>query len=356
MSKQANDRNLPGYKVEAVEAWVRENVPALTPPFEWVQLEGGHSNLTYKLKDVDGKMAVIRRPPEGELLPKAHDMGREWAVISALDPTPVPVAAPLGFCADKSITEANFYLMGWVDGHSLHAAPHAEAHLPEASRRKAAYSLIDVQVALHSLEPAEIGLGELGKPDGYVARQLKAWYRSWTASAADSKLEDQQAHDLEAFLTANIPDQGAPRVVHGDYGMHNVLFGAEHTVAAVIDWEICTLGDPIADFAYTLNQFADPSDSVSPPPEAVSALPGFPTRTELAARYAEKSGRDLSLLDYYIAFNHWKTACIVQGVLARYRAGQKSAEGTDLDLLADRVLRSLARATEAVGRLKAGAA
>jgi len=157
---------------------------------------------------------------------------------------------------------------------------------------------------------------------------------------------------LEAFLTANIPDQGAPRVVHGDYGMHNVLFGAEHTVAAVIDWEICTLGDPIADFAYTLNQFTDPSASVAPPPEAVSALPGFPSRTELAARYAEKSGRDLSLLDYYIAFNHWKTACIVQGVLARYRAGQKSAEGTDLDLLADRVLRSLARATEAVERLK----
>ena len=346
MSAQEKSRDLPGYKVDAVEAWVRENVSGLTPPFEWVQLQGGHSNLTYRLKNADGHEAVIRRPPEGELLPKAHDMGREWSVISALDPTPVPVASPLGFCEDKSVTGSLFYLMSWVDGHSLHAAPHAEEHLPEASRTKAA------QVALHSLDPEEIGLDGLGKHDGYVARQLKAWYRSWTASAADSKLEDQRAHDLEAFLTANIPDQGAPRVVHGDYGMHNVLFGADHTVAAVIDWEICTLGDPIADFAYTLNQFTDPSDLEPPPPEAVSALPGFPTRTELATRYAEKSGRDLSLLDYYIAFNHWKTACIVQGVVARYRAGQKSTEGINLDLLDDRVLRSLARATEAVERLQ----
>ena len=340
-----------GYNVAAVEAWVVANVPALEPPFKWTRLEGGHSNLTYQIEDQKGLQAVIRRPPQGELLPKAHDMGREWSLISALAPTPVPVPAPFGFCEDHDVTGAWFYIMGLVDGKPLYNADETRALIPESEREGLAHSFIDVLADLHQVDPDEVGLGELGKRDSYVGRQLKTWYRSWTSSVSGADYDDDRAHSLKEFFLEHLPDQGPIRVVHGDYGFHNCLMGPDSRVAAVVDWEISTLGDPLADLAYALNPWPDPSDKHPPAPEAATNVPGFPSRSHLAERYAERTGRDLSNLNYYVGFNRWKTACIVHGVYARYMEGKKSAEGVDLETLRMRIDSSLTLAQEAVDQL-----
>ncbi len=350
----AHDESLgpEGYQVEAVEAWIAEHIDSLKPPLKWTRLHGGHSNLTYRLDDTQGTSAVIRRPPQGELLPKAHDMSREWALISALGPTEVPVPAALGFCESPDVTGAWFYVMGLIDGHPLYSADDTNRYVPQSQRRKMATSFIDVLAALHEVDPDAVGLGELGKKENYVGRQLKTWYRSWTSSVEPADYDDPRAHELQQYFLDNIPDQGSARVVHGDYGVHNCLVGPNCTIAAVVDWEISTLGDPLADLAYALNQWPDPTDQEPPPAEGATAPPGFPTRTELAERYAEKTGRDLSRLDYYVGFNRWKSACIVHGVYARYCEGKKSTDGIDLDEMRGRIARSLELAEEAVNRLR----
>ena len=344
--------SVPGYDTRAVQAWIERNVPGLAPPLLWTRLEGGHSNLTYLLQDSRGNRAVIRRPPVGELLPKAHDMAREWALIRALGPTPVPVAAALGFCDDTAVTGAQFYVMGWVDGHPLYHADDTRRWVPDAHRVRFAHAFIDVLADLHALDPDAVGLGELGRKDGYVARQLKTWYRSWTASVGPAEYDDARAHALQRYFLQNIPEQGPARIVHGDYGVHNCLVGADCTVAAVLDWEISTLGDPLADLAYALNQWPDPGDPMPVNPDSPTSVPGFPGRNELAQRYAQRTGRDLSRLDYYVGFNRWKTAAIVHGVYARYMAGKKSTDGVDLAGLRDRIDGSLTLAAQAVARLQ----
>ena len=171
-----------GYQVAAVEAGIEDHIDALTPPFEWTRLQGGHSNLTYRLQDSQGRLAVLRRPPQGASLPKPHDMSREWALISALGATNVPVPEALGFCESPDVTGAWFYVMSLIDGHPLYNAQDTQRWVPEENRRKLALSFIDVLTALHAVDPDEVGLGELGKKENYVGRQLKTWYRSRTSS------------------------------------------------------------------------------------------------------------------------------------------------------------------------------
>lgn len=348
-----SERTAEGYDISAVEQWVAENVPELTPPFEWERQEGGHSNLTYRLKDQAGKLAVIRRPPQGELLPKAHDMSREWALISSLGATGFPVPAAYSFCESNEVTGAWFYVMGHVEGRPLHNAQQTLDWVPEDQRVPLAHSLIDTLADLHVLKPDKIGLGELGKKEGYVARQLKTWYRSWTASIEPAQYDDVRAHELHHYFVDNIPEQGMARVVHGDYGFHNCLVNANSTVAAVVDWELASLGDPLADLGYTLNMFPESQADVDADPEMSTSLPGFPPRSALAARYAERTGRILDKLDYYRGFNYWKRAGIIHGVYARYMAGQKSTDGVDLGGLPKAIDRSLELAEQAVARLGA---
>lgn len=342
---------IPGYDIPAVEEWIRERVKGLTLPLAWTRLDGGHSNLTYMIEDARGKKAVIRRPPMGELLPKAHDMGREWALISALGVTRVPVPEALGFCENTSVTGARFYVMGHINGRPLYTSDDTHKWVPESQRLKLAFSLIDVLADLHAVDPDAVGLGDLGKRDGYVGRQLRTWYQSWMASIEPAKYDDPRAHTLQKFFLDNLPCQGPARIVHGDYGLHNTLTGPDCTIAAVVDWEISTLGDPLADLAYALNWFPDPADAEPPRPEAATTAPGFPSRTTLMERYAERTGRDLSRLDYYIGFNRWKSAAIFYGVYARYMEGKKSADGIDLDEMRSRIAGLLTQAEEAVARL-----
>ena len=345
------NRDAEGYDVPAVEAWIAENIDDLEPPFDWIRLEGGHSNLTYKLVNQQGREAVVRRPPQGELLPKAHDMSREWSLISALGQTPVPVPAALGFCESPDVTGAWFYLMGLVDGRPLYTAAQTEKWVPEEHRHTLAYSFFDTLAELHSLDPDEIGLSELGKKENYVGRQLKTWYRSWTASADPAQYDDDRAHSLQQFFLDHMPEQGPAKVVHGDYGLHNVLIGAESTVDAVVDWEISTLGDPLADLAYALNTWSENDEERAANPEAATSVSGCPPKSELAKRYADRTGRNLDMLDYYVGFNHWKSACIIHGVYARYMAGNKSTEGVDLDVLKSRISSLLGSSQAAIDRL-----
>lgn len=349
---QANQVVPEGYNVAAVEAWINEQLPVLSPPFRWTPLEGGHSNLTYLIKDSAGELAVIRRPPQGKLLPKAHDMGREWAIISSLGPTPVPVAKALAFCPGADVTGAHFYVMGHVRGKALHTAADTEKWIPVEQRETLAWSFFDVLAELHALDADAIGLGDLGKKENYVGRQLKTWYRSWTSSCAAADFDDPRAHALQQFLESNIPEQGQARVVHGDYGLHNCLINEDAQIAAVLDWEISTLGDPLADLAYALNQWTLPGDPSPVKPDASSAVPGMPSRESLALRYSERTGRDLSNLDFYIGFNWWKSAMIVHGVYARYMTGKKSTAGVDLNDLQLRVERSLDQAETAINRIR----
>ncbi len=328
----------PGYDVPAVEQWLSSRVPLLVAPYRWTKLEGGHSNLTYRIDGADGqRSAVIRRPPMGELLPKAHDMGREWACISALWGR-VPVAEPLAFCESVDVTGAHFYVMGLVDGKAMYGRADVEAWIPAENRITAAESWIDALATLHSLDIDEIGLGDLGRRDGYIERQMKTWYRSWTSSVEAAGVDDQRIHDLYDALIVGMPEPGPTTVVHGDYGTHNVMFGPDSKVAAVVDWEIATLGDPMADLGYAMNAWVEPGDPFIDKAESTSLAEGFPSRQHLIDRYAATTGRDVAALPYYRAFNRFKLACIVHGVYARYRRGQKAIDATELEDMRERMV------------------
>lgn len=326
-----------GYDVPAVEAWIAENCEGLTPPFEWVRLEGGHSNLTYSLTDQQGNRAVVRRPPMGELLPKAHDMHREFKIISGLGSTDVPVPIAYGYCESPDVTGAHFYVMSQIEGRALFELVDVEGYLTPEASANVGMSFMDVLASLHSVDPDDVGLGDLGKKEDYVARQLRTWYRSWEASAPGASYDDPVLHELHDLLQGGIPQQGPARVVHGDYGLHNTLVSAEGEITAVLDWEISTLGDPLADFAYALNTWIEPGDELANKKDSPTLGPGFSTRADLVDRYAARTGADLSDLSYYVCFNHFKTACIIHGVYARYMQGQKSTEGVDLEYYRSRI-------------------
>jgi aminoglycoside phosphotransferase (APT) family kinase protein len=331
-----DEPDVVGFDVTTIERWL-PSVVDVTPPIGWERLPGGHSNLTYLLTDSGGRELVIRRPPEGELLPKAHDMWREYRIIDGLWSTDVPVAEPIAYCDDRDICEVHFYVMGKAEGQALYDGETVSTWLSESARRHAGEHFVDVLAALHSIEPGDVGLAELGRPDAYVARQLKTWYGSWNASIRYAQHDEARVHEMHDMLAAKIPQQGPGRVVHGDYGPHNSLFSRDGDVMAVLDWEIATLGDPLADFAYSINAWVEPGDIGVYGADPPTALAGFPSRDELIARYAGATGADLSNLAYYRAFNSFKTACILHGVYARYRAGQKSTEGVDVDMLFARI-------------------
>jgi len=330
-----------GFDVPAVEGWLGDHTEVRTP-CTWQRLTGGHSNLTYLLTDTGGHDYVIRRPPLGELLPKAHDMHREFRIIDALHPAGIPTPRPVGYCDDRGVCERHFYVMSRVHGEALYAAAQTAPRLDVAARRRVGESFIEVLAAIHSIDPDRVGLARLGRPDGYVARQLATWYGSWVASAEAADYDDDRVHRLHDLLTSNLPAEGPARVVHGDYGVHNVMIDDGGEVVAVLDWEIATLGDPLADFAYALNAWSEAGDSEAARADAPTALEGFATRDDLAALYAERTGADLSNLSYYRSFNSLKTACILHGVYARYRRGQKSSEGVDVDALFTRMQASIA--------------
>jgi aminoglycoside phosphotransferase (APT) family kinase protein len=292
-------------------------------PFEVELIAGGHSNLTYRVTGADGHPLVVRRPPLGHLLASAHDMSREHRIIAALAGTPVPVAPARGYCADPGVTGAPFYVMDFVEGHVIRDRQTAESVLTEEARRTAGTSIVDTLAAIHAVDLDAVGLSDLARHEGYISRQLKRWYSQWAQSKTRELPAVDEVHDT---LASRPPEQGPATIVHGDYRLDNTIVGDDGRVAAVLDWEICTLGDPLADVGLLLVYWTGPDDEPGAWTGSATALAGFPNRNDLLARYTEVAGRDLSGIDYYIAFAFWKLACILEGVYARYLAGALGAD------------------------------
>lgn len=336
---------IPGIHQGRVSAWLAAHVPGVRPPLQFTRIVGGHSNLTFKVTDAHGGAWVLRRPPIGPLLATAHDMAREHRIIAALGATDVPVPRALALCEDQAINDAPFYVMSFVDGYVLEDAGAVERLFPPAERRRIGESVTDVLAKLHAVDPDAIGLGSLGKKEDYLKRQLKRWRTQWEGS----KTRELPAMEAVArALEQRLPDQLGATIVHGDYRLGNMITSRDARIAAVLDWELCTLGDPLADLGYVLNNWVtDPAEDTATNPGAnrpPTTAPGFPSRAELCARYAELTGREVSGISYYRAFQYWRSAAIVEGVLDRYLKG-KMAGQVDTALYARRV-EGLAHAAE----------
>ena len=317
-----------GIDRETVTRWLAGHVDGLVAPVEFELISGGRSNLTYRVTDAAGALYALRRPPTGGVLATAHDMSREWRFISAMAPTPVPVAAPLAYCGDTEVTGADFYVMGFVDGPVL-ADRDAGLALAPGARVTVGEQVVDILVALHELDPAAVGLGDLVRRTGYAERQLRRWHAQVHApetaehTGARSLALLDEVHDL---LARQVPAQGNG-VVHGDFRPGNMAFGPDGSVRAVFDWELATTGDALADLGWLAATWEDPGDDIPPATPGPSTAPGFPARAEIVARYASRSGRDVSDLPYWLAFNRWRSACIGAGVRARYVSGRMADDG-----------------------------
>ena len=310
--------DVPGIEIDNVTDWLEANVVGAVGPFTFDVIAGGHSNLTYRVSGSGTTDLVLRRPPLGHVLASAHDMGREHRILSGLQGSAVPVPPVRGFCEDVSVNGAPFYVMDFVHGHVLRDAEAVGAELDIAARSNASRSLVDTMAAIHDVDLADAGLADLGRHDGYIERQLKRWYGQWN----QGKTRELPAVD-EAYerLLARIPEQGPATIVHGDYRLDNCMVSGEGDVVAVLDWEICTLGDPLADLGLLQVYWNGPDDDEGAWSGTATAAPGFWNRHQLAERYAEVSGRDISQLDFYVAFAYWKLACIIEGVYSRYLGG-----------------------------------
>lgn len=292
-------------------------------------IAGGKSNLTYLVASRAGRV-VLRRPPLGNVLPTAHDMSREHTVIAALAGTDVPVPRALHLCTDPAVLGAPFHLMSYVDGLVVRTAfPTGYADLPE-HRRAIAEELIDVLADLHAVDIEAAGLTGFGRPEGFLARQVRRWAAQWAASRS---IDLPALDDLAAALAASVPKSAAPCVVHGDYRLDNTVLDPGHPgrIAAVLDWEMATIGDPLTDLGLLLVYWHQPAGPAGPLPAQLgadlTALPGFPARAEVAQRYAERTGRDVSALSWYVAFGCFKLAVVVAGIVARHRAGAMVGDG-----------------------------
>ncbi|HEY7325493.1 MAG TPA: phosphotransferase family protein [Streptosporangiaceae bacterium] len=323
------------FPVGRVVAWLARRGIDLVGPVRADLISGGRSNLTYTLTGADGHRVVLRRPPSGGILATAHDMTREWRFISALRGTAVPVAEPLAL-ADTELLGVPFYVMSYVDGLVLHGAAEA-MDLSAAARECAAGSLIDTMVALHQLDIDAVGLGDVARRDDYVGRQLRRWKRQWDQSSCTDITAVEVAHRR---LAAAVPPQRRTGIVHGDFRLGNMICGADGKIRAVLDWELATLGDPLADFGWTLSWWVEAGTqdtTVVMPTAPPSVLPGFPPRRWLMARYADGIGADLDCIDFYIAFAYWRGACISAGVLTRYESGVMGDDGFDHSALRARI-------------------
>jgi aminoglycoside phosphotransferase (APT) family kinase protein len=324
----ALDEDPPGLERAALAAYLAEHRPDLaTGPLRATLVAGGRSNLTYVVSDGTTEF-VLRRPPLGHVLATAHDMVREHTVISALRNTDVPVPETYLLCTDQTVLGAPFYLMEKVPGEVLRSR-HQTDPLPEQTRHELAHAMIDTLAALHRVDPYAVGLGSFGKPEGFLARQV----RRWAGQLEKSRSRDLPgADDLRDRLAATVPDSPAPAIVHGDFRLDNMLVDpAQRRVNAVLDWEMATLGDPLTDLGLLVTYWDLLGDigEGNPITTAVGPAAGFPSVAELLDRYARTSPVDLSTLPWYTALACYKLAVVLEGIHYRYMQGKTVGAGFD---------------------------
>ena len=319
------DTHVPGLDLARFRAFFEHARPGgVNGPLRARVIPGGKSNLTYEVTDGQASW-IVRRPPLGHVLATAHDMSREHRVITALHPTDVPVPATYALCEDSEVIGAPFYVMERVLGTPYRLAFQLE---PLGSERTGAISarMVDTLATLHRVDPAEVGLSDFGRPEGFLARQVRRWKKQLDASRSR---ELAGADELHHLLEANLPVEGAPAVVHGDFRLDNLLVDDDDQVAAVIDWEMATLGDPLTDVAlllvYQRMARLDTGYAVAD----ASTASGFLTDVDMLNRYADRSGRDLSAMGFYLGLAHFKLAVILEGIHYRYAQGQTVGAGFD---------------------------
>ncbi len=333
-----------GINPDYLQQWFEERV-LVNGLLKFEKITGGRSNLTFTVTDEAGHSWVLRRPPLGHVLATAHDMAREHRLISALADSDVPVPKVVALCEDESINGAPFYVMEFVSGEVIRTYEEATAIGPNRLGRMGS-SLVETLARLHNLDVDDIGLGDLARREGYLERQLKRWRSQFEQS---SKREIPQLIEVHEILSARIPPQQGVGIVHGDYRLDNCIMSPKGEVSAVLDWELCTLGDVLTDLA-ALVAFADQRAAGAVPVNA--SADGYPSDSEVIEMYGTYSNRDLRDFDYYLAFAHWRTACIVEGVYTRYKAGVMGEEDPDLiHLFGDRVLILSELAAEYAARL-----
>jgi len=310
---------------DRLAAWMEKHVEGYKGPLTVRQFKGGQSNPTYQLI-TPGQKYVLRRKPPGKLLPSAHAVDREFRVISALYPTGFPVPRPFALCEDDSVIGTMFYIMDCVEGRVLW-----EPQLPHETPaiRAAIYDSLNATLAqLHSFDHEKIGLADFGKPGNYFARQISRWGKQYVASETQKVPEMDR---LMEWLPAHIPPGERTSVVHGDYRLDNViLHPTEPRVIAVLDWEISTIGDPLADFTYHILQWRMPAGGTGGGTGSLMGIDyqglAIPTEEEYIAAYCARTGRaGIESVDYYFAYNFFRLACILQGIAGRVRDGTASS-------------------------------
>jgi aminoglycoside phosphotransferase (APT) family kinase protein len=315
-----------GIRDAEVTRWMVDHVGA-TAPLTFELIAGGRSNLTYRVTDATGRAYALRRPPTSHVLPTAHDMVREHTIISALAPQGVPVATPLGLCVDESVNDRPFYVMEFVEGAILRDRAQAEAAFDVATRSRIGDNLAATLARLHEVDVNAAGLGDLARHDGYIERQIRRWRGQYEQMAVPGVDHGGLVEAVGDALAASIPPQQRVAVVHGDYRLDNTVLDERGEVRAILDWEICTLGDPLADLGLLLVYWSEVGDgSAALLGSAPTTAEGFATRQEVLAAYAARTTLDVSRVGFYQAFGYWKLACILQGVFARYSAGATAGD------------------------------
>jgi aminoglycoside phosphotransferase (APT) family kinase protein len=317
---------IPGIDFSRVLPWFRQNV-APVDGLEAEVIGHGRSNITYRLSD-GREQWVLRRPPLAHVLPTAHDMKREFRVISALE-NRIPVPHAIALCEDAAVNDAPFYIMSFVEGLVPADAQEVARRFDPPTLRRMGEELIDTLVALHALDPAAVGLADFGKPEGFVERQV----RRFTGQIEQSRTRDvPELEELARRLARSIPAANGASIIHGDYRLDNCVLSHGGRIAAVLDWEMASLGDPLTDLGMQVMYWADDRPDAAPSAPgiatgSVTALPGFMKRGEAIRRYAERSGRNLSELDFYVVLAYFKLAVILEGINARYLKGGTLGSG-----------------------------
>jgi aminoglycoside phosphotransferase (APT) family kinase protein len=330
---------------EKLGPWIAEQVPGASGTVEVTQLAGGASNLTFRVRDGEHDW-VLRRPPLRGLLASAHDMGREHRVQAALEPTDVPVAGQVAECTDDSVIGAPFYLMQCLDG-IVYDDVEAVADLTDEQGLAASYELVDVLARLHAIDPDTVGLGDFGRPAGYLIRQVARWQSQWEKSKT---VEMPAIDEVGARLARSVPAESRHGIVHGDYSFNNTMFRRDDPtrMQAILDWEMSTLGDPLTDIGMVAVYWGDVGELMwrNRAPQAHRANAGFPAVDVLLDRYAESSGTDLGEIDFYRALATYKLAVISQGSVKRTTGDDpdRAARTTEtVSILAEKALELTSR-------------